>query len=89
VEHVAGSDQNDNVILYFRVQHQAWQKVEVTTITGQKIASPLTSWQSRVGGINYEHLAGVNSNGDLIVFTWSPGLNWRAVNISEKTAQNG
>ena len=48
VEHLAGSDLNDNVILYFRVQHQAWQKVEVTTITGQKIASALTSWQVHV-----------------------------------------
>ncbi|TLD42028.1 MAG: hypothetical protein JETT_1737 [Candidatus Jettenia ecosi] len=61
--------------------------VDVTAITGQKIAGPVTSWQTPDGRYTVEHLAGQSQNGDLLVFYWSPRADWQFVNVTEKTGQ--
>lgn len=74
-------------IFYWSPRHD-WQAVNVSQITGQKIASPLTSWQTPDGPVNVEHLAGMAPNGDVLVFYWSSRYDWQAVNISRTTGQH-
>jgi M6 family metalloprotease-like protein len=66
---------------------RATSVVDVTSITGGRIVGPVTSWQSRNGPYNVEHLAGRSPAGDLLVFYWSPQRNWRLVNVSQKTGR--
>jgi hypothetical protein len=61
--------------------------VNVSDITGERVTSRVTSWQTRNGPFNVEHLAGRNPAGDLIVFWWSPQHDWQSVNVSQKTGQ--
>jgi hypothetical protein len=56
--------------------------VNVTGITGQKIAGPVTSWVVPDGPMLVEHLAGETADGSLNVFWWSPARNWQALDIS-------
>ena len=61
--------------------------VDVTAITGARVEGPLTSWQTRNGPFNVEHLAGRAPNGDLLAFWWSPQRDWQVVNITQKTGR--
>lgn len=86
VEHLAGRALNgDLIVFYWSPNSGGWRAVNVTQITGQKIANTVTSWQTPNGSHNVEHLAGVNPYGQLIVFYWSPARDWQAVNVSQKT----
>jgi hypothetical protein len=84
VEHLAGVDTNGNVIVFFWSPRADWQAVDVSAISGTTLAAgaPLTSWQTPDGPLVVEHLAGVDANGDVIVFFWSPRADWQAVNVS-------
>ena len=62
--------------------------VDVTAITHQDVTGPPTSWQTPNGPFNVEHLAAVNSKGELLVFWWSPQHDWQSVNITAKTGQH-
>ncbi len=60
--------------------------VDVTAVTGQQVVGPVTSWQTRDGIYNVEHLAGRNLKDELIVFYWSPrNGDWKSVNVSRVT----
>lgn len=59
--------------------------IDVTAITNTPTASPPTSWQTRNGPFNVEHLAAVNAHNELFTFWWSPAHDWQAVNVSAKT----
>jgi hypothetical protein len=87
VEHLAGMSPGGDVLVFFWSPRHDWQAVNVSNITQQQIANPLTSWQTPVGSLNIEHLAGINANNDLYVFFWSPQQDWQAVNISLLTRQ--
>src|SRR5690348_5487788 len=63
VEHLAGMSLNGDVIVFYWSPQHNWQAVNVSNITGQKIASPLTSWQTPDGPYNVEHLAGIGTQG--------------------------
>jgi CotH protein len=53
------------------------------TVGGQKIKGHVTSWQTRDGPYNVEHLAAASPNGDLLVFWWTPQRgDWQVVNVS-------
>jgi hypothetical protein len=87
VEHLAGANPNGElIVLWWSPQHD-WQSVNVTQITGQKIAGPPTSWQSPNGPYFVEHLAAMSPGGDLVVFWWSSQHDWKALNVSQKTGQ--
>jgi len=61
--------------------------VDITTITGENVVGPATSWQTQNGPFNVEHVAAVNANNEVLVFWWSPQHNWQVVNVSAKTSQ--
>jgi hypothetical protein len=82
VEHLAGRDPSGDLIVFWWSPQHDWQAVNVTQIAGHKVAGDLTSWQTRNGPYNVEHLAGRDPSGDLIVFWWSPQHDWQAVNAS-------
>ena len=85
VEHLAGKSTNGDLIVFYSSLQQDWQAVNVSQKTGIKIDANVTSWQTKNGQSNVEHLAGKSTNGDLIVFYWSPQKDWQAVNVSQKT----
>jgi hypothetical protein len=64
-----------------------YEVVNVSDITGQQIATPVTSWQTPDGPDLVEHLAGVDAAGNLYVFYWSPRADWQVVNVSDITGQ--
>src|SRR5262249_17500140 len=53
-----------------------------STKTGQKIAGPVTSWQTPDGRFIVEHVAACNKTGDLLVFWWTVERDWQCVNLS-------
>jgi hypothetical protein len=57
------------------------------SMIGQHVIGPLTAWQTRVGEVNTEFLAGVSEQGDVLFFSWTPATDWRAVNVSGTTGQ--
>jgi hypothetical protein len=87
VEHLAAMSPSGDLLVFYWSPQQDWQVVNVSQKTGQRMASPATSWQTPDGPYNVEHLAAVNPSGDLLVFYWSPQHDWQAVNVSQKTGQ--
>jgi hypothetical protein len=75
------------ILFWVRSQQQPeWRNINVvniTNITHQKVASPVTSWQTRVGTINVEHLAGLSSTGRLLEFYWSPQHYWQVITTAQ------
>ena len=88
-EHLAGqTPQGDLLIFWRQPDGVGWRVVNVTEITGKRIFSPLTSWQTPNGPYNVELLAGRSPDNDLLVFFWQPdGRDWRVVNVSEITGK--
>jgi hypothetical protein len=84
VEHLAGVDSDGNVVVLFWSPRADWQAVEVSAIAGQTLtpSASLTSWQTLDGPYNVEHLAGIDPNGNLMVFFWSPQADWQVVDVS-------
>jgi hypothetical protein len=87
VEHLAGMSPNGDVLVFYWSPQHDWQVVNVSQITKQQIAGPLTSWQTHEGPFNVEHLAGVGTNGDLLIFFWSPEHDWQVVDVSQSSGQ--
>src|SRR5208337_3935627 len=87
VEHLAAQAPTGHLIVFYWEPGADWKAVNVTSITGQKVASAATSWQTPNGKRIVEHLAAQAPNGDLIVFYWEPGADWKAVNVTSKTNQ--
>ncbi len=87
VEHLAGLSPEGDLLVFFWSPQADWQAVNVSTITGQRVAGPVTSWQLQDGQLTVENLAGVSSNGDLLVFWASQPQDWRAVNVSRITGK--
>src|SRR5205814_1751101 len=82
-----GVNASGNVIVFFWSAAHDWQAVDVTAITGQKVATALTSWQTPNGPLLVEHLAGVNAAGRVLVFVWSPAHDWQAIDVTAVTGQ--
>ena len=85
VEHLAGMSPSGDLLVFVWSPAHDWQAINVSAKTGEKIAGPLTSWQTPNGPLNVEHLAGMSPSGDLLVFVWSPAHDWQAINISART----
>ncbi len=85
VEHLAGVSPEGDLITFVWSPAHDWQAINVSQISGKKLSihSYLTSWQTKNGNLNVEHLAGYNENGDLITFWWSPAHDWQSVNVSQ------
>ena len=87
VEHLAGQSPDGSLLVFWWSPRADWQVVNVSKITREHVAGPVTSWVTNDGPYTVEHLAGRNSVGDLMVFWWSPRADWQAVNVSKITGQ--
>jgi BNR/Asp-box repeat len=85
VEHVASVGPGGEVLVFYWSPRQDWQVVDVTARTGVRVTGGLTSWQLPGCGMITEYLAGRTRDGDLVVFFWAPGSDWKALNLSEQT----
>jgi hypothetical protein len=90
VEHLAGVDADGKVVVFFWSPRADWQAVEVSDISGQTLApdAPLTSWQTPDGPYLVEHLGGVDGNGNVFVFFWSPRADWQVVDVTSISGQS-
>ena len=82
VEHLAGKTPSNELIVFWWSRLHDWQAVNITQKTNQHIITPVTSWQTRNGEYNVEHLAGIDPSNNLIVFWWSRQHDWQSVNVS-------
>ena len=88
VEHLAGRSAGGSLLVFYRSSRDdRWKVVDVTGKTGRRVADALTSWQTRSGPYNVEHLAGRDAAGNLLVFWWSPAHDWQAINASARTGR--
>jgi hypothetical protein len=91
VQHVAGVNPSGDLLVFFwstqADSEENWQIVNVSDKTQQKVARSLISWQTPDGPFIVEHVAGVSTSGDLLVYFWSPAADWQVVNVSDKTQQ--
>lgn len=80
VEHLAAPDASDNLVVFWRSQLSDWKAINVSTLTGVKVTSAVTSWVTgqRRGEVMVEHLAGLGIDGLLYEFTWSAAHDWQA-----------
>ena len=82
VEHLAAADANGNLLVFWWSPQHDWQVVDVTAIAGRSVLTGATSWQTMNGPYNVEHLAASDTNGDLLVFWWSPQHDWQVVDVT-------
>jgi len=93
VDHVASVAPDSHLIVFYwspasesdapRTQTAAWKAVDVTGKTGQLLAvEQLTSWTTRQDGVLVEHVAGRSPSGNLLEFSWKPGRDWTAADLS-------
>jgi len=87
VEHVAARATNDDLLVFYRQTGGAWKVTNVTAITGQKVGGPATSWTLDGGSELVERLAAPAPNGDLLLFSFTPGTNWEVTNLTRLTGQ--
>ena len=89
VEHLAGETKAGDLITFIWSPQHDWQGINVSQKSGIKLTSysALTSWQSKNGAFNVEHLAGINTVGDLITFWWSPQHDWQGLSVSQRSNQ--
>lgn len=87
VEHLAARATNNDLLVFYRQTGGAWQVVNVTTLTGQKVGGPATSWTLEGGPEVIERLAAPATNGDLLLFTYQPSTNWQVTNLTQITGQ--
>jgi len=86
VEHLAARAPNGDLLVFYWTPDADWKVVNVTSKTGQKVASAATSWQTPNGNLLVEHLGAQAPNGDLLVFYWMPGSDWKVVDASSKAS---
>ena len=87
VEHLAAQSPTGDLLVFYWQPDSDWKVINVTAITGHKIDTTPTSWQSQNGDQTVEHLAAKSPTGDLLVFYWQPGTDWKVVNVSTITGQ--
>jgi Metallo-peptidase family M12B Reprolysin-like len=80
VEHLAGINSNGDLLVFFWTPRDDWQVVNLSVMTGPELqaVSYFTNWQTSLGRVNIENIAGiVNLPGSggrnrLLVYSWSP-----------------
>jgi hypothetical protein len=84
VEHLAAQSPTGDLLVFWWSPQADWQVVNVSAITGQQIASPVTSWVTD----NVEQLAAAGPDKKLYVFSWTPSTDWRVVNITPENMES-
>ncbi len=82
--HIAGLDARGHAINYWSAPSLGWewQHADLTEqFDGPVMAGGLTGYVASWDGLN---LAGLNEDGEVIVYWWAPGLDsWRTLNMTE------
>ena len=91
VEHVgAVTAAGDLLVFFWSPNPGRWQVANATAESGKRVVGGLTNWLGKDGTNTVEHVAGVTSDGKLIVFWWSPANGaWRAVDASAEAGRAG
>ena len=87
VEHLAVPSPDGALLVFVFSSRHDWRVVDVSALTGQRIAGPVTSWVTRTQRTTVEHLAARSPSGDLLVFYFTSQHTWRVVNVSALTDQ--
>jgi M6 family metalloprotease-like protein len=88
VEHLAGRTTDGSLVVAYRsTRDDRWKTVDVTARTGRGVATTPTSWQTRNGQYNVEHLAARDPAGNVLVFWWSPAHDWQVLDVSAATGR--
>lgn len=80
--HITGLDARGHAVAYWIAPSQAeWNFVDLTeTFNGQTMAGGLSGF---VTGWDALNVAGLNANGEVIVYWWAPGLTaWQTLNMT-------
>jgi hypothetical protein len=86
VEHLAAAAPDGDLMVFYWSPRHDWQAVNVTQITGHKVAAGgVTSWQTPDGPYLVEHLAAEGTDQHLLEFAWSPDCDWRARDLTQVT----
>jgi len=89
VEHLAARAANDDLLVFFRQVGGPWNVVNVTSITGQKVAGEPKGWKVEATGVETaEKVAAPASGGSLLLFTYVPSTNWQVINLTTVTGQS-
>src|SRR5262249_7655747 len=83
VEHLAGRNPNNELLVYGRGAAGAWNPVNVTARTGVAVAGGLTSWRTQLGPELVERLAATGTDGDLHAFAWQPSHDWHETDVTQ------
>lgn len=67
---------------------RAWSVLNLTSITGQRVAGSVTNWNMKGGGSWWEHLAGRGSNDHLYIFSREAGGTWQVGDVTNLANQN-
>jgi len=87
VTHIAAPDPQGHIRIFWRQDDDPWKVVDVTALTGVSTPHRLAAWATpREGGGLIEHLAAPTATGYLHVFSWQPGSDWSAVDVTTRAA---
>jgi len=90
LEHIAGQNSDGDLLEFIRsLRHPEVVPVYISELCKQKINGSVTNWQIPIPSEDYplEYIASVSPDGDLLVFSWSPDLNWTVKNVSQITGK--
>ncbi|MFQ5653025.1 MAG: hypothetical protein ACE5IY_24105, partial [bacterium] len=98
VDHVAAVDPEGHLITFYwsphdgkdalRTDRAGWKSVDLTEKTGKTLATEQPcSWTVDDGSVLTEHIAGRAANGHVFDFSWRPGKDWTALDVSAATNQ--
>lgn len=84
VHHIAARSPHGDLLVFYWAPSHDWEVVNVSSLTGQKIAGAPISWQTNWGRpYNVEFLAAVDGESQLQIFFWTPQTNWGVTNATE------
>jgi M6 family metalloprotease-like protein len=83
VEHLAGARRNGTLVVLWRHGGRRWKRVDVTALTGERIAGRLAAYQVRDGSENVELLGARSPSGHLILHWWKPSRDWQALDLTD------
>lgn len=89
-DHLAAMAPDGSLLVFWWTAESGWNVVDVTQKTGQKVAGYLTgyvTWQDPQAPL--EHVAATSPSGDLLLFTFGGGQDWRVTNVSAATGKGG
>lgn len=83
-EHVTTRSPDDDLLVFWDVAPlHNWKVVNVSSLTGKKIAGAPTSWTKSLGGaLSEDHIAAMGQDGHLLHFYWTAAYGWKVEDVS-------